>query len=145
MLTSLAFTKCMEMDWDNTATRGDLARYEFRNEDVLGLGEESVEAGNRARGSEGSSTTSTLAAVPIFFRPDRGRVDICDVCRYYDEYRGLNVRSKPASGANLDNLFDQDLLGAQFRNAVEVSEESRNATRAVVKEFVCYLPVSKQG
>lgn len=48
----------------------------------------------------------------MFFRAYRGKVNISDGRRDYDEYHGLSVNLKPASGVDLDTLFDQDLLWA---------------------------------
>lgn len=68
------------------------------------------EDGRRARGSESSSTIVTLAVVLEFFQTDLERADINAICRNNDDYRGVTVNLRPAGGADLDTLFDQDLL-----------------------------------
>lgn len=74
------------------------------------LEEESILFGKRAYGGEDSRTFLTLVEVPVFFQNDRQQVDISDVRLDYDQYCNLSVSLKPASGINLDAVFDQDLL-----------------------------------
>lgn len=108
VLTALTFMGCMEVDWDKKAAKDGSVSYDFQNEKVLGLEEESAQVGMRARSNGGSSTTVTLAAVPVFFRAVLGRLDISEVRQNYDAYCGLDLNPKPASGVDLDTLFDQD-------------------------------------
>lgn len=55
------------------------------------------------------------------------------------------MNPQPARGVDLDALLDQDPLWAQSRDAVELSEEGLNATRALVKEVGFAVPVFKKG
>lgn len=110
----------------------------------MGLEEESVQVGMRNRGSGCSSTILSLAAVSAFLRPHRQLIDFSDVRRDYDEYGGLNVNLEPVSGIELNHVFDQDLLWTQAGDAVELSEERLNATRALVKEVGCAVLASKK-
>lgn len=48
MLTVIALNGCMEVSSDKTATKDSFVRYDFTSVDVLGLEEESVQAGKRA-------------------------------------------------------------------------------------------------
>lgn len=86
-----------------------------------------------------------LALVPVFFRDDRGRADLGAIRRGYDEYRGLTVNPEPASGVDLDTLFDRDLLWAQPGDPVEVYMESLSATRALIEGVGWAIPVPKKG
>lgn len=111
VLVALAFMRCMEMDWDRTATEDAFSSYDYRSKKVLKLEEESAKTLRNAlpAGGGGSSTILILAAGPVFFRDDRGRVAISDVRRNYEEDRELDVNVDPASDVELDTLFDQDL------------------------------------
>lgn len=91
-------------------SKDGFVRYSFTSTEVLEIVDKSVQFGKRARGSGGSSTTVTLAAAPVFFQTNRGRAEITAIFRDYNEYRGLTVNLEPASGVDLDSLFDQELL-----------------------------------
>lgn len=59
--------------------------YAFTSTGVLELGKGSVHARKHTRGSEGGSTTLTLAAVPVGSQSDRLRVKIRKACPDYSE------------------------------------------------------------
>lgn len=113
----------MEVDWDKTAIKYDFGRYDFTNEGVHGLEEESVQVWKHTPDIGDSSTTITLAAVPVFFWAYRKRANISNVQRDYDAYRGSTVDAPPASGVDLGILVDQDLSLTQSEDPVEVPWE----------------------
>lgn len=83
--------------------------------------------------------------VTAFFGSNRERMDSNAIRRDYGEYSGLTVNSEQVSGIDLDALFDQNPMWAQARDSTEVPEESLSATRALIKEIWCALPVSEKG
>lgn len=111
---------------------------------MLEIEEQSVQFRSRARGSAGSFTSLTLAAVSVFFQADRGQHDNKDARRDCDAYLGLNMNPEPSSGVNQYTLFNQDLLLVQAADSYELLVERRNDKRALVKETGCALMVFKK-
>lgn len=58
---------------------------------------------------------------------------------------GLSLSPEPASGVDLDTLFDQDLLLARVEDSVEISEERLSDTRELIEVVGYIVPVSKKG
>lgn len=105
VLTALAFMRGTEVDWGKLATKYGFVLYAFESRQVLMLEKESIQVEKGVRCSEGCFTDLTLELVPVFFRADRGRVDITGNRPDYNEYSGLNLNSNPASSGNLYALF----------------------------------------
>lgn len=128
--------------WDDSY-QGRLCSLQLRSTEILGREEELVQGSKRTRGRGAAPQFLTVAAVSVVFRDDRRQVDISEVRRDYDEYRDVNVIREPASGTNLDALFDQDWLWAHAGDAFEFSEERLNPARALLKEVSWAEQVSK--
>lgn len=71
----------MEVDWDKKAIKDGFVQYDFTNREMLWIEKESVQVGKRARRSGGSSTTATLAAVPVLLQADGTRAHISAISR----------------------------------------------------------------
>lgn len=111
---------------------------------MLKLNKESLLVGKRSYGSIESSTTLTIAEVPVVLQADGQQVDSRDVRKDCDTYIVLNMTPRTTSGIDLDVCFEKGLLWAQAVNAVKFSQESLIATRLIVKEVGCSLQNSKK-
>lgn len=58
----------------------------------------------------GISTIVSLAASSAVFRGGRGRVEISAIRLHYDEYPLITVNLELACPADLESLFDHELL-----------------------------------
>lgn len=144
-LAALAFKRYREVNCTRSIGKEGSVGYDFLAGEVLGLEENTVQVGKRARGGGSSFTTVTLAAVPMFFKAFRERVDVHAISHDKDAYRGLGTKPEPASVVDLVTLFDQDLLWAQTGDAAAVPEQSLSVTMALEKKIRCTVPVSKKG
>lgn len=70
-LTVLAFKRCMEVDWEKTATKAGVVSYDFKTGEVVGLKKDSVQIDKCACGSGCSSPALTLAEFRKFFGANR--------------------------------------------------------------------------
>lgn len=91
VLTALPFKRCMEVDWDKTATKDAFVHYDLRTTEVFGLDKRPVQIGEHACESGGSTKTVTLVADFVFFRTNWKRAEMGDIRRDYDDYHSLVV------------------------------------------------------
>lgn len=67
LLRASAVTRCMKVDYFQTATRDGFSGYDVTSEEIVMLAGESKHTGRRSPGGLESSTTVMLAAAPTFF------------------------------------------------------------------------------
>lgn len=95
--------------------------------------------------------TLTLTAVPIALRTCVRRVGRVSVQQEYDDYRRRSVdRSEPecekaSVRADLEVLFDKDLLSLEASDVEVVNEKAQEATHSLVSAVVHKVPLFRKG